>query len=151
LQGKQFSADGQSLVPFQFGNYLSGLFMQGGDSSVDQLFGLGDQPLMAQTQHASGLFHADYDLTDSITASAEVLYSNVIGKTRAGYVAEAPVGGAALGVNINNPFLSPAIRSQLLAADPGITQINVNVAKPESGINQVATTRNDTFRTVLAL
>jgi hypothetical protein len=110
LRGKQFDAQGNALIPFQFGDLLSGLFMRGGDPSVDDIFGFGDQPLVTQSQHASFLAHADYDLTDKVQLSGEVMFASVIGgPTRA-----AAVGGLPINIKINNPFITPDARG-----DPG--------------------------------
>ncbi len=49
------------------------------------------------------------------------------------FVTEAPVGGAALGVSINNPYIVPAVRAQILAANPNITAIKVNTVIPLTG------------------
>jgi outer membrane receptor protein involved in Fe transport len=154
LRDKQFDATGGSLVPFQFGKYLSGVFMQGGDPSVDELFGLGDQPLVTQAQHISTLGHFDYDLTENVQAFGEVLFSNVIGgPTRA-----AVINPQALNLKITggpdgqgNPFISPAVRAAILTADPNITSININVAKTESGSQSISTSRNDTLRAALGV
>lgn len=154
LQGKGFDNNG-NLTNFQFGNYLSGVFMQGGDPSVDAIYGLGDQPLLTQNEHASALAHFDYDLTSNITASAEVMYSHVLGgKVRGSTSTESPVNliinDTANPLN-NNPFVNPSVRAAILAADPTITSINVNVAKVETGSNAVGTSRNDTFRALAGL
>jgi outer membrane receptor protein involved in Fe transport len=147
LRGRQFDAQGNALIPFQFGDLLSGLFMRGGDPSVDDIFGFGDQPLVTQSQHASFLAHADYDLTDNMQLSGEVMFSSVVGgPTRA-----AAVGGLPVNIKINNPFITPATRAAILAADPAITSINVNSAKVESNPQSSSTSTNDTLRTAIAL
>ncbi|MEJ0022127.1 MAG: hypothetical protein WDN76_00800 [Alphaproteobacteria bacterium] len=54
-------------------------------------------------------------------------------------------------IKITNPFLTPATVAALQAAEPGITQININVAHPEVGTGADGTSYNDTFRGVFAL
>lgn len=142
LQGLQFNAAGNGLVPFQFGNYLSGVFMQGGDASVDKLYGFGDAPLVTESSHLSIMTHATYDITDDIEVFGEFLFSNV----RGGPVQSSVLAVAPASLNINNPYIAPAVRAQILAANPNITSINVNVAKPETGGQLIAESSNDIWR-----
>ncbi len=79
LRGLQFNQGATALVPFQFGNLLSGNFMQGGDPAAGGNWGYSPVPSQAPTAHISALAHADYDLTDSISAFGELLYSHVDG------------------------------------------------------------------------
>jgi len=147
LQGLQFNAAGNALVPFQFGNFLSGQFMQGGDPSVDQLYGFGNVPLVTPTSHITGFGHADYDLTDDIQAFAEAMYSQVKG----GPVASSVIQFAPIAIQINNPYITPNVRAQILAANPNITAINLNVAKPESGDQLIGSSNNKTWRVATGL
>lgn len=151
LRNLQFNTDGTALVPFQFGNLLSGTFMQGGDPSVRPNYGFNGAPLVAPTWHASGLAHVDYELTDDLTVSGELLFSRVHGgPVQASGLVQTPVGGSA-GISINNPFITPAVRAQILAVNPNITAINVFAVKEEAGKQLTAVSRNDVFRAVMAV
>lgn len=121
LQGKQFDAQG-NLVPYQFGNYLSGLFQQLRDPTQPYLLGFSPSPLYVPSEHFSAMAHADYDLTDSITLSAQFMYGHVEG----GPTATTPVQDVPATIDINNPYLSTATRNAVLAADPTITKLLVN-------------------------
>ena len=151
LRGLQFNAAGDALVPFQFGNYLSGLFMQGGDAAAAPNWGWGNPPLVTPTSHASGLLHVDYELTSKVDAFGEFIYSRTKGgPVRTSVLLQAPVGGSN-GIDINNPFIAPAVRAQILAANPNITAINVNTAVAQTGDTVVASSTNDIYRFVTGL
>jgi len=156
LQGKQFTGTGD-LQYYQFGNYLSGLFQQIRDPTQPYNLGLGTAPFVAPTSHVSGMVHADYELTDSITASAEFLYGHVTGRTQA-----APPGDANINLGFDNPYLSAATRATAIAAvSPlipagGSTATNrpklqVNSASYDVGVGNIGTSKLDTYRGVLAL
>jgi len=147
LQGLQFNAGGNALVPFQFGNFLSGQFMQGGDPSVDQLYGFGNVPLVTPTSHVTGFGHAEYELTDDIQLFGEATYSQVKG----GPVASSVIQFAPIAIQINNPYITPNVRAQILAANPNITASNLNVAKPESGDQLIGSSNNKTWRVATGL
>jgi outer membrane receptor protein involved in Fe transport len=153
LRGKQLSKDGQSLVPFQFGELLNGGFMIGGDPSVDEIYGLGNLPLVTPTNHASFFTHVDYDLTDNIRAFGEFMFNHVVGgPVRASYPAFVPTTASAASViKINNPYINPAMRAQILAADPGITGLLVATATAEAGAQSQSHSRNDTARVAFGL
>lgn len=151
LRGLQFNAAGDALVPFQFGDYLSGLFMQGGDQAAAPNWGWGNPPLVTPTSHASGMVHVDYELSSKVQAFGEFIYSRTKGgPVRTSVLLQAPAGGSA-GLDINNPFISPAVRAQILAANPNITAINVNVAVAQGGDTVVASSTNDIYRFVTGL
>jgi len=145
LRNKQFDSAG-NLVPYQFGNFLSGLFEQIRDPSQPFNIGLGIQPLMVPTWHFSAMSHVDYDLTDSITASAEFMYSHVMGgPTRGGFPTDSAV------LDINNPYISAATRATILAADPAITKITVNSAAYDGGIQNQSVSKLNTYRGMVGL
>uniref|UniRef100_B0T8Z3 TonB-dependent receptor plug n=1 Tax=Caulobacter sp. (strain K31) TaxID=366602 RepID=B0T8Z3_CAUSK len=151
LRGLQFNAAGSALTPFQFGNYLSGTFMQGGDPAASNNWGWGNPPLVTPTSHASGLVHVDYDLTPKTQAFGEFIVSRTEGgPVRTSVLLQAPAGGSA-GLDINNPFITPAVRAQILGANPNITAINVNVAVAQGGDTVVASSTNDIYRFVTGL
>lgn len=145
LRGKQFNENGD-LVPYTFGNLLSGLFAQGRDKTQPYLIGQAPAPLVVPTEHFSTMGRADYELTDSITASAELIYSHVQGYVQS----TVPLDGPAT-IDINNPYLSAATRATVLAADPAITKLLVNHGAWALGASTRATSKLDTFRGVLAL
>lgn len=146
LRNKQFDVNG-NLVPYSFGNYLSGLFMQGGNTQNPYLLGLGLMPLVVPTKHFSGMVHGDYEVSDSITASAEFMYAHVVGGATQG---AAPLEGG-LAMNINNPYISDATRATVLGADPTITHLLVNSSFWGIGPTNIATTTIDTYRGALGL
>jgi iron complex outermembrane receptor protein len=151
LRGLQFNTAGNALVPFQFGNYLSGTFMQGGDAAASNNWGWGNPPLVTPTSHGSGIVHVDYDLTPKTQAFGEFIYSRTEGgPVRTSVLLQAPAGGSA-GIDINNPFITPAVRAQILAANPNITAINVNVAVAQGGDTVVASSTNNIYRFVTGL
>jgi outer membrane receptor protein involved in Fe transport len=160
LKGKQFSADGQSLVPFQFGQLNNGNFQIGGDSSIAELYGLGNVPLVTPTNHTSAFVHADFDVTDTITASVEGMFNHVMGgPVISTYFQVTPTAASAVNTlklttgqnGLGNPYINPAIRAQVLAADPTADALIVDVSKPETGDNVISRSRNDTTRIVLGL
>ncbi len=103
--------------------------------------------------------HADYDVTDHIQASAELMFSHVIGgPVRSTYYQITPTAAGVSTLkltggpdNMGNPYISPAIRAQIAAADPTIDALLVDVSKTETGDNVIARSRNDTTRIVLGL
>lgn len=146
LRGKQFDAAG-NLVPYTFGNYLSGLFQQLRDPTQPYLLGFSPTPLVVPNKHYSGMVHADYALTDAISLSAEFMYGRVEG----GPTATTPVQDAPAVISINNPYLSAATRATVLAADPAITQLLVNSSSWAIGAVATATSTVDTYRGALGL
>ncbi len=160
LQGKQLSVDGQTLVTFQFGQLLNGGFMIGGDPSVDEIYGLGNLPLVTPTTHASVFTHADYDFTDHLKGFAEVSFNHVLGgPIRASYPSYVPTTASAASVlkliggpnDQGNPFISQAVRNAVLAADPGITGLLVATVTAEAGDQSQSHSRNDTTRLAFGL
>jgi outer membrane receptor protein involved in Fe transport len=157
LKNKGFDSNG-NLSAFPYGDNLGGTFMIGGGdanfNAVDRnaLWGFFSR-IITPTKHFSTLGHVDFDLADNITASGEVLYSTVTGRTYGGYPVLTPGIKLTSGENgLGNPFLSASARAALLAADPGITQININVVHPEIGsVGTDGTSYNQTFRSVFAL
>ncbi|MEJ0023833.1 MAG: TonB-dependent receptor [Alphaproteobacteria bacterium] len=153
LKNLGFSATG-GLQPFQYGDNLNGTFFTGSGglgSERDELWGF-RSPLVTPTKHFSTLGHVDYDITSHIQASGELLFSTVTGYTYGGYPIFTPVINLKDGQNgLGNPYLDPAVRAQLLAADPTITSININVVKPEVGLGNAGTSYNNTYRGVFGL
>ncbi len=146
LRGKQFDAAG-NLIPYTFGNLLSGLFQQGRDPTQPYLLGFSPTPLVVPTEHVSAMVHADYDVTSSIVLSAEFMYGHVVG----GPTATTPVQDSPATIDINNPYLSAATRATVLAADPTITKLLVNSSSFAIGPVALATSTLDTYRGAIGL
>jgi outer membrane receptor protein involved in Fe transport len=147
LRGKQFDANG-NLVPYQFGDLLSGLFAvyPNGDPTQPFLIGQAPAPMVVPSQHVSGTIHADYELSDRITASAEFMIGRVEGHSRS----TVPLDGPA-SLDINNPYISDATRAIVLAADPAITRLNVNHGAWSLGPSTIGTSITKTYRGAFAL
>ncbi|PZU08031.1 TonB-dependent receptor [Sphingomonas sp.] len=146
LRGKQFDAGG-NLIPYTFGNYLSGLFQQLRDPTQPYLLGFSPTPLVVPTKHYSGIIHGDYEVTDTISLSTEFIYSHVVG----GPTATTPVQDSPATIDINNPYLSAATRAAVLAADPGITKLLVNSSSFAIGPVALAKSTLNTYRGAIAL
>jgi len=153
LQGKQFTSSGD-FQPYQFGAFLSGVFQVGRDPTQPYEIGLGQQPLVTPTEHYNGMAKVSYELTDTITATADFLYSRVIG---------GPVQGASpiddgYNIGLDNPYLSTAARNAAIAAlSPLITATNPSTAtnRPKLSVNSgsidlgpgnISTTKINTYR-----
>lgn len=148
LRGKQFDAAG-NLVPYVFGDLLSGLFQQrpNGDGTQPFLIGQAPAPLVVPSEHVSGMIHGDYELTDRITASAEFMYARVKG----GPTQSTPPLDGPANLDINNPYISAATRATVLAADPTITRLLVNHGMWSVGASTIGTSINNTYRGALGL
>ena len=146
LRGKQFDAQG-NLIPYAFGNYLSGLFQQLRDPTQPYLLGFSPSPLVVPTEHYSAMIHGDYDVTDAIQLSAEFMYGHVVG----GPTATTPVQDAPATIDINNPYLSAATRATVLGVDPTITKLLVNSSSFALGPVALATSTVDTYRGAISL
>ena len=145
LRGKQFDAAG-NLVPYTFGNYLSGLFQQLRDPTQPYLLGFSPTPLVVPTRHASGMVRGEYEVSDTLSLSAELIYSRVEG----GPTATTPVQDAPAVIDINNPYLSAATRATVLGTDPAITKLLVNSSSWALGPVALAKSTLDTYRGALS-
>jgi outer membrane receptor protein involved in Fe transport len=153
-----FDANG-NLTSFVYGDNLNGTFMIGGPASFntpggdrDQLWGFYSR-IITPTKHFSTMGHFDFDLTDKVQASGDLLYSTVTGRTYGGFPVLTPGIKLTSGQNgLGNPYLNAATRAALLAADPTTTQINFNVVKPEIGsVGNDGTSFNETVRASFGL
>lgn len=149
LQGMQFDGAG-NLIPFQFGELFNparpSTLMVGGDPSVQDIYGFNNTPLVVPTSNRSVLGHVEYELTDTITASAEVSYAYVVGGPTAGATHTDQSG--VLRIQRDNPYLSPATAAMMDAA--GATFLPISRANLELG-NATYVTRNHTWRAFFAL
>lgn len=115
----QFAPDGQSVIPFNPGSIVTIPFASGGDGTpYDELVGFrtGVDRLAANVL-------GRYDLTDNIRLKTELLYSRTVGDEFAqGFPRSVltPVGSGneAIAFTIDNPFLTPAVIADLVAARP---------------------------------
>jgi iron complex outermembrane receptor protein len=149
LQGMQFDGNG-NLIPFQFGELFNrarpSTLMVGGDPSVQDIYGFNNTPLVVPTSNMSVLGHAEYELTDTITASAEVSYAYVIGGPTGGSTHTDQAG--ALRIQRDNAYLNPATAAMMDAAQ--VTFLPISRAHNELG-NGTYMTRNHTWRAFFAL
>jgi len=147
LRNRQFDAAG-NLVPYAFGNFLSGTFAQypNGDPTQPYLLGFSPVPLVVPVRHHSAMTRIDYELTDTISVSAELLYSRVVGgPTRAA----SPADSTSIG--LDNPYLSAETVSAVRAADPGISRLLVNHGAVGFGATSEGRSLNDTYRAALSV
>ncbi len=126
--GRAFSFDG-------FGQFT--LTPQTTDYTRDFLM---VQPL----KRINGSLFFKYDLSDAVQAYGRLMYSNVrtTGSSRGG--SQPLVLNEVVGINDTNPFLTPAIRSQLTFVG-GVAQVRVNRSIGEAGI-VTADTERDTYQ-----
>jgi outer membrane receptor protein involved in Fe transport len=104
--GLAFNPDG-SLSPFNRG-LLIGNNAVGGDSpSIDDVV-----VIAPPIKRYSAMARVSYDVTDDIRLTADVIHAKIYG--RYPYVPDANYGD--ITINAENPFLSQAVRNQLLAA-----------------------------------
>lgn len=123
---QQFSADGQSLVPYSIGNLLNNTvppFTSGGDGNPYQELAA----LVTGTERWSGTVIGHYDITDRIKLSGELLYARVETRDPYGQQASntvlngAATGSGAISVSRTNPYLSQAVRNVLGPAGAPLT------------------------------
>jgi len=153
LQGVQFNGAGD-FTPYMFGNYLSGLFQQIRDKTQPYNLGLGTFPLVTPTKHVSGMAHADYEVSDSISVWGEFLYAHVVG----GPASAAPAGGT-YQIGLDNPYLSDAARQTAIDAlspliDPAASTLSrrpsltISNAAVDLGTGNIGVSKIDTYRAV---
>ena len=149
LQGMQFDSSG-NLVPFQFGTLFNpakpSTLMVGGDPTVQDIYGFNNTPLVVPTRNYALLVHAEYELSDTITASVELSHSLVDGGPTAASTHNDQNGAAR--IQRDNAFLTPAVAAMMDAAR--VTFLPVSRAHSELG-NSTWITRNKTWRGFAAL
>ncbi|MFZ0268300.1 MAG: TonB-dependent receptor [Caulobacter sp.] len=148
LRGKQFNASG-NLVPYTFGDPLSGLFQRlpNGDPTQPFLIGQAPAPLVVPDKHFSAMIHGDYDLSDKISLSGDFMYARVVG----GPTQSTPPLDGPANLDINNPYISAATRAAVLAADPAITRLLVNHGAWSLGASTIGTSTNNLYRGAFGL
>lgn len=108
LRGTQFLGPNGTPAPYNFGTQ-SGLLQYGGD--VDDTVGQ-NRSISTALNYKNFFAHADYDITSNVTAYVEGFY----GKSNYdenGYLFYLRQGN--LPISVNNAYLDPTIRSQLVA------------------------------------
>ena len=109
LRGTQFVGPNATPVPYNFGTQ-SGLVQYGGD--VDNTVGRSRSISTAMT-YGNAFGHADYDVTDNLTAYVEGFYGKSIYKEN-GYLNYLRQGN--LSIAVDNAYLPTSVRNQLVAA-----------------------------------
>jgi len=141
LQGTQFDNDG-NLIPFQFGDLYDPLkpsaVMVGGDPSLLELYGFNRTPLLVPARHYAALGHVEYDVSDTVTAFAELSYSRLVGGPTAGADRLDRLG--AITIRRDNAFLTPSTAAAMDAA--GLTQIRISRSNKELGSPQYTSTED---------
>jgi len=114
LAGNEFTPDGQSLVRHNYGTYYGvGLFQSGGGDGVNAFYEA--FPIVAPVRRYATFGHADYELSDSISAFAELSYADVHGKTIGSQTRDfAPPG---ITIQRDNAFLPTSIVQAMTAAN----------------------------------
>lgn len=138
LQGMQFDRNG-NLIPFPFG----ALFNKAKPSSImiaanpgQTYIAANGNPYMVATDHISVLGNVEYELTDSITASAGVSYAKVNGGPTRGSIRTDQNG--AIVVRRDNAFLTASTKAAMDAA--GVTTIPLSRSNDELGPNLYSST-----------
>jgi outer membrane receptor protein involved in Fe transport len=115
INGMQFSPDGRSLLPAPVG-VLGAV----GDScqclaTKNETYGVnsGDQ-LEGGYTRKNAFVHVTYDVSDSLQVYGQGMFSDDVANNR--YQSADLVDSWQAPVDINNPFLSPGVRSQILGA-----------------------------------
>jgi outer membrane receptor protein involved in Fe transport len=117
LRGVQFVGPTGTPVPYNFG-HRSGILQWGGDGALD--YGAGRNLTNALT-YGNLFMHARYDLTDQITAYAELSYGKSVVKNDTIFYAR----NGNLNIKTDNAYLDSAIRQQLISA--GQTSANLGL------------------------
>ena len=109
LRGIQFVGPNGTPMPYNFGTQ-SGLVQYGGD--FDNTVGRSRSISTAMT-YGNAFAHADYDVTDNVTAYVEGFYGKSVYKEN-GYLNYLRQGN--LPIAVDNAYLDPSIRARLIAA-----------------------------------
>jgi outer membrane receptor protein involved in Fe transport len=149
LQGYQFDTNG-NLQPFQFGALYNkakpSTLMVGGDPSITDYYSANGPPFQVPTEHLSLLSHADFELTNSITASAELGYAEVEGGPT-GSNPRSDANGAIL-IRRDNAYMTTQVQ-QLMDANK-LTTLPVSRVNNEVGSN-VYSSKNTVYHAFLGL
>jgi len=118
LQGIQFAPDG-TPIPFERGQFWSpsSLFMIGGDGS-EQFYGYTGILIKPPVERYSLYGHTDFEVSDSITAFADLSYGQSVGRS-----ISAQTRDALLPIQEDNPFIPDPIRD--LMVQNGLTSFQL--------------------------
>ncbi|HEY4276189.1 MAG TPA: TonB-dependent receptor [Rhizomicrobium sp.] len=111
----QFNNAGQ-LVPYNPGTVNDGSFQNGGDGVNTAII----QDLSRPLRRRSAFLRGEYDFSDDTSAFLQWIYGHSDAEQNDG---EFAVGANALTIRPDNPFLSPALATQLQTA--GVTSLTV--------------------------
>lgn len=117
---QQFSADGQSLIPFDIGTRFGVPFSSGGDGWDYREIA----SLRTGVERWSGNVIGHFDLTDSVRFTTELMYAEVEGRNPYGtYFSTTVLNNAASGFGAipiarTNPYLSADVRAALGPGGP---------------------------------
>ncbi len=140
-----FDATGTSVSPFNLGTPGLGFATRiGGDGD---LLGYGTSNVRPDVERYSALAHVSYDVSDRLSWFGEVAYST---SDALGTPANGGLGPTAMTIAADNAFLSPAVRSALLANGGNGTGTFARIFMPDV-INARNTTENKTTRLVTGL
>jgi outer membrane receptor protein involved in Fe transport len=141
LAGTDFGPGGAPTA-FQYGTVRSATFMQGGDPNGPLPFA----PMGSKIDRATGFAHAEYDLTDNLTAFIEGTAANSETPYQMQYNYLA--GGDVLTIFSGNPYIPASIQQRMTAGNIASFQIGrVNRDQP---INY-ALNHSDTQRVAVGL
>lgn len=123
LRGIQFVGSTGTPTPYNFGNQ-SGLLQYGGD--VDNSVGE-NRAITAALSSANAFVHADYDISDKITAFAELTYGHSEYREN-GYLTYLRQGN--ITINADNAFLDAGVRQQLAARGLNTFSLGLDFTAP---------------------
>ncbi|MEN2788765.1 TonB-dependent receptor [Sphingomonas oligophenolica] len=145
LRGTTFNANGTPR-PFQYGTLVGPLFMLGGEGQGRNAF-IAPLLLKVPTERYSAYAAGTYELTDTITAEADLSYGEEKGTVVSNVLRD--YNGSLLGrIQSGNPFIPSAVQAAMTAN--GVSSILLGKADFDLG-PAYATSRTRTYRAVLAL
>jgi outer membrane receptor protein involved in Fe transport len=140
-----FDASGTSVSPFNLGTPGLGFATRiGGDGT---LLGYGTSNVRPDVERYSAMAHVSYDVSDRLTWFGDVAYST---SDALGTPANGGLGPTAMPIAADNAFLSPAVRTALLANGGTGGGTLARIFMPDV-INALNTTENETTRFVTGL
>ncbi len=145
LRGTTFNADGTPR-PFQYGTLVGPLFMLGGEGQGRNSY-IAPLLLKVPTERYSAYAAGTYELTDAITAQADLSYGVERGTVVSNVLRD--YNASLLGrIQSGNPFIPAAVQAAMTAN--GVSSIQLGKADFNLG-PAYATSRTRTYRAVLAL
>ncbi len=127
LRGIQFGANG-SVDPFNYGSIQNSTWMLGGDgASVED-----DGNLLPHITRYSGYGRMSYDVSNSVSAWADLLYSRV--EVTSDLAPNYDLGSSALTIYSDNAYLPTSVRNTMLAN--GISSFRLSRVNLEDGFSE---------------